>query len=152
MLSVAENGCCIYIFVILNQGYTKRGKLCNHKKSINKKKNKEKEDTPQRPFKVLNKKQSLVGCPSKDFKSMNMWVFPKIGGNPPKMDGLFHGKPYQKGMIWGVSHIFGNTHVYKYINLCMYVRCMYASAWALAPRFPSFGSATGVEGAGGGAF
>ena len=25
---------------------------------------------------------------------IDMGVEPKIGGKPPKMDGLFHGKPY----------------------------------------------------------
>ena len=24
----------------------------------------------------------------------SIWVFPKIGGKPPKMDRKFHGKPY----------------------------------------------------------
>ena len=25
-----------------------------------------------------------------------MWVFPKIGGKPPQMDGENHGKPYEQ--------------------------------------------------------
>ena len=25
-----------------------------------------------------------------------IWVFPKIGGKPPKMDGVFHGKSYEQ--------------------------------------------------------
>ena len=77
MLSVAENGCCIYIFVFLTKDTPNAENCATTKKHL--KKNKEKEDTPQRPFMVLNKKQSLVGCPRKDVKSMNMWVFPKIG-------------------------------------------------------------------------
>ncbi len=38
-----------------------------------------------------------------------MGVEPKIVGFYPKMDGLFHGKPYEQMMIWGVkTTIFGN--------------------------------------------
>ena len=33
----------------------------------------------------------------------NMGVEPKIGGNPPKMDGLFHGKPYEQIHDLGAS-------------------------------------------------
>ena len=47
-----------------------------------------------------------------------MDVEPKMGGClPPKMDGLFHGSnPMNKWMIWGFSHIFGNTHICKGSN------------------------------------
>ncbi len=41
-----------------------------------------------------------------------MGVEPKIGVFSPKMDGLFHGKPYETWMIWGGTIIFGNTHMY----------------------------------------
>ncbi len=43
----------------------------------------------------------------------------KMGGGfckPPKMDGENKGSnPMNKWMIWGFSHIFGNTHVLKYV-------------------------------------
>ena len=32
-----------------------------------------------------------------------MWMFPKMG-KTPKMDGVFHGKPYLNGMIWGYPY------------------------------------------------
>ena len=38
---------------------------------------------------------------------------PKIGGFSPKMDGLYIVEnPMNKWMIWGLSHIFGNTQVF----------------------------------------
>ncbi len=37
-------------------------------------------------------------------------VEPKIGGKPPKMDGLFHGKPLLKWMIWGETPLFLVQH------------------------------------------
>ena len=36
----------------------------------------------------------------------NMWVFPKIGGVSPKMDGENNGKPYQNGWFGGKTHYF----------------------------------------------
>ena len=43
-----------------------------------------------------------------------MGVEPKIGGcKTPKMDGLFHGKPYEQMDDLGVCPpIFGNTHIF----------------------------------------
>ena len=39
-------------------------------------------------------------------------VEPKIGGKTPKMDGLFHGKPYeQMDDLGGFPPIFGNTQM-----------------------------------------
>ena len=52
-----------------------------------------------------------------------MGVEPKIEGKPPKMDGLFHGKPELKmDELRGFSHIFGNTHVssWKCINFFLF--------------------------------
>ena len=41
-----------------------------------------------------------------------MGVNPKIRVKPPKMDGLFHEKPYeQMGWFGGFSHIFGSTPI-----------------------------------------
>ena len=37
----------------------------------------------------------------------SLWVFPKIGGKPPKMDGENNGKPYeQKDDLEGTPTIF----------------------------------------------
>ena len=37
-----------------------------------------------------------------------IWMFPKIVGKTPKMDGLFHGKPYeQMDDLGGFPIIFG---------------------------------------------
>ena len=41
--------------------------------------------------------------------SFRMWVFPKIG--VPQNGCFFSWKTLLKWMIWGFSHIFGNTHV-----------------------------------------
>ena len=38
-----------------------------------------------------------------------IWAFPKIG-KQPKMDGLFHGKPWSNEWFGGTT-IFGNTHI-----------------------------------------
>ena len=48
----------------------------------------------------------------------NMGVEPKIGGFSPKMDGLFHGKPYENFMIWGVFPLFLVQHPYVEITIC----------------------------------
>ena len=39
---------------------------------------------------------------------------PKTRGKTPKMDGLFHGKPYEQMDDLGGTPIFGNTH-YVYV-------------------------------------
>ena len=46
---------------------------------------------------------------SKVFYSGDVWVFPKIGGKPPKWM-IYNGKPYWNGWFGGTI-IFGNTHV-----------------------------------------
>ena len=48
----------------------------------------------------------VVGIPGYIY----MWVFPKIG-EPPQIDGLFHGKPYEQMDDFGFFPYFGNTHV-----------------------------------------
>ena len=41
------------------------------------------------------------------------------------MDGLFHGKPYEKiPWIWGFSHIFGNTHIFSGAKMWNFGGCM----------------------------
>ncbi len=46
------------------------------------------------------------------FFQRKIWVFPKIGGKPTKMDGLFHGKPWANGWFGGKNHYFWfNTHM-----------------------------------------
>ena len=46
------------------------------------------------------------------------WVFPKIGVFTPKMDGLFHGKPYvQIDDLGGfTTPIFSSTPIYLMFN------------------------------------
>ena len=41
-----------------------------------------------------------------------MWVFPKIVGKNTKWMVKIMENPMNKWMIWGFSHIFGNTHVH----------------------------------------
>ena len=44
-----------------------------------------------------------------------MGVDPKIRGVSPKMDGLFHGKPYeQMDDLGGKPTIFGNIHMVSF--------------------------------------
>jgi len=38
-------------------------------------------------------------------------MFPKIGGNPPKMDGFVNGKPLSKWMIAGENPLFSETSI-----------------------------------------
>ena len=46
-------------------------------------------------------------------KHFNIWVFPKIGGKPPKwMVKIMVPNPVNKWMIWGFSHYFWvDTHI-----------------------------------------
>ena len=44
-----------------------------------------------------------------DVGSVYIWVFPKIGGKPPKWM-VYNGKPYQNGWFGGTP-IFGNTRM-----------------------------------------
>ena len=47
-----------------------------------------------------------------DHLHKNIWVFPKIGGKTPKMDGENNGKPYFLMDDLGVkTHIFGSTPI-----------------------------------------
>ena len=60
---------------------------------------------------------SLVGCVfGAEFLHDPTWQFPKIGGFPPKMDGLVHGKPYgQMDDLGGTkTPIFGSTPTSTY--------------------------------------
>ena len=46
----------------------------------------------------------------------NIWVFPKIWGFSPKMDGLFHGKPYvQMDDLGGFHPLFSECHPYFWL-------------------------------------
>ena len=54
------------------------------------------EDTPNPTKKEIPKQKLLVKGPFGIFQE-TLWVFPKIGGKPPKMDGENHGsKPYEQ--------------------------------------------------------
>ena len=49
------------------------------------------------------------------FWDMYMGVEPKIGGKPPKMDGVFSWKTlWTNGWFGGPTPLFGNTHIYIY--------------------------------------
>ena len=50
-------------------------------------------------------------------ESMYIWVFPKIGGKPPKMDGLFHGKPYEQMDDLGVPLFLETPILYNLLHL-----------------------------------
>ena len=41
-----------------------------------------------------------------------IWMFPKIGGKPPKWK-VYNEKTLLKLMIWGFSHIFGSTPIFR---------------------------------------
>ena len=41
-----------------------------------------------------------------------IWMFPKIGGKPPKWMVKIMENPMNKWMIWGPPIIFGNTHIH----------------------------------------
>ena len=41
----------------------------------------------------------------------SIWVFPNIGGKPPEMDGLFHGKPYEQIDDLGGPPLFLETPI-----------------------------------------
>ena len=60
-------------------------------------------------------KQMAGSWSEKAYKSpagSTKWMFPKIGVvKPPKLDGLFHGKPYQNAWFGGPTPIFGNTQI-----------------------------------------
>ena len=43
------------------------------------------------------------------FSKTRIWMFPKIGGKHPKMDGLWMETPYQNGMIRGENSLFSET-------------------------------------------
>ena len=53
------------------------------------------------------------------FIELYMGVEPKIGGNP-KMDGLFHGKPYEQMDDLGVP-LFLETPIFLYCHCCLYI-------------------------------
>ena len=55
--------------------------------------------------------QALLWWSAPDFASEHLGVS-KNSGFSPKMDGLFHGTPYLKWMIWGETPLFfGNIHL-----------------------------------------
>ena len=45
---------------------------------------------------------------------LKIWMFPKIGGKPPKWMVYFMENPIKHGMIWGTI-ILGNTHLLQMI-------------------------------------
>jgi len=45
-----------------------------------------------------------------DVHGFDIWVFPKIGGVSPKMDGENNGNPIKNGMIWG-NPLFSETSI-----------------------------------------
>ena len=55
----------------------------------------------------------LIGILLLAYETHPIWVFPKIGGKPPKwMVKIINGKPYENGMIWGVFPLFLETSIY----------------------------------------
>ena len=47
-----------------------------------------------------------------------IWVFPKIGGKPPKMDGENNGKAYENGWFGGKTHYF-RKQPFILVNICI---------------------------------
>ena len=51
-----------------------------------------------------------------EYSILYIWVFPKIGGKPPKWMVYYNGKPYETwDDLFFFSIIFGNNHIYIYM-------------------------------------